>query len=236
MWESCPSMYVSTALHFSFVLELRLSHNTKGGSLFFVSERINSDTGGAYDIYVLDGQNTQLLNVSCVPSAFAYNRDLSINIVFDADSIQSMDDWHPRSLCEELEPQMYMFSGATRITFRNLIVDDYVAENSIFRSSYYFNGFIACFGCAFRNVSGNSTYALFYTMGSIRFEDTVFSEIHIAGNLFDAHSQYDDDATREFVFLNSSFARVAAGAALLYTTSNNNVEFVFSTHAFCHNM
>ena len=199
----------------------------------FVSERINNGVGASYGIHVLDGQNAQELNVSCVPNAFDDERDLSVDIVFDADSIQSMDDWHPRSLCAQLDGQTHMFSGAKSIRFWNLVVDGYVANNSIVRSDY-FNASIACFECAFRNISGNSTDALFYTMASIRFEDTTFNDIRIAGNLIDAeHSMYSDYATREFVFLNSSFRNIVAGPALLRTNySFNDVEFVLSATHF----
>ena len=42
-----------------------------------------------------------------------------------------MDDWHQRYLYAQIVGQAHMFSGGTSISVWNIIVDDYVADNSM---------------------------------------------------------------------------------------------------------
>ena len=197
--------------------------------------------GNQVSITIIDGQNEDAINNitdneynPCLPMPIT--RDKRINITFSS-NITSLRDWFP-SICSNHNDSVteYMFDGAQKWNFENLIVDDYDSGNGYaLVRTVSFHSDINCNHCTFRNITNNGSLPLFESWGSLHFEQCDFVEIHMkstnmmSADFTDCGDESGSECTwssldREYSFIDSTFTNLTLSGSLLYMSNGLHVE------------
>ena len=223
----------------------------EGGSLYHVSEIIDNVIFTTISITIIDGQNKNAINNitdsehnPCLPMTMT--RDKRINITFSS-NITSFRDWFP-SICFNHNDSVieYMFDGAQKWNFENLIVDDYDSGNgyALIRT-VSFHGDITCKHCTFSNITNNGSLPLFESWGSLHFDQCDFHGIHMTSAVMMSANFTDCSAEtggpeqdwlfiacswtfneREFSFIDSDFSNLTLYNSLLYLRNDLDVKYI----------
>ena len=172
------------------------------------------------------------------------NADKRINITFTS-NITSFIDWFP-AICGNDSGYVneYMFDGAQRWNFENLIVEDHGSGNGygLVRMESYF-GDVTCNACQFTDILFNqSKSSLFESYGTISFHNSHFEWISVSASVLRLLNGTESftGATRDFTLNHCVFTNIAVGESVIaFEPSLNEVEYLleiqcyFEKHSIC---
>ena len=209
-----------------------------------ISEIINHLLVSTVSITIIDGQNEDIITNHlndeynpCLLQPIA--ADKRMNLIFSTD-INSFHDWFPLICTDGGDyANEFMFDGAQKWNFKNLIVEDYAINNGtgyhLVRAGSYI-GDITCTFCTFTNITTDSSnYHILESYGSFHFHSTKFRGISTNTALIRASHDYHVDDThftgtdRGFELINCSFEMIdlSSDDMITFDYSFNEVKFIF---------